>query len=154
MKSIKNNIALYLLFVMDNKHPQGGMGDFCGRFYSTKEIYDFLSKIADLGKISDRYYVYYEDAATYDIMNILEIKGDKLKLLLVDVYVDDYLAFANPLTGEYVYTEKDREGDGGEDKDFLEKKFKRAMKHPAFKPKRFKNKMNIQEMHGDDSMLT
>ncbi len=47
MKTNKENNALYLLFVMDNKHPQGGMGDFCGRFYSTKEIYDFLSKIAE-----------------------------------------------------------------------------------------------------------
>ena len=139
---------------MDNKHPHGGMGDFCGRFYSTKEIFDFLSKIADLRETSDKYYVYYDDAATYDIMNILEIKGNKLKLLLVDVYVCDYLENADPQTGEYVYTEDDREGDSGEYKEFLEKKFKRAMKHPAFKPRRFKHKMNIKELHGDDSMRT
>jgi len=144
MKENKNNPALYLLFVMDNKHPHGGMGDFCGRFYSTKEIYDFLCKIADLKKNEQ----YYDDAYTYDIMNILEIKGDKLKLLLINVFVDDYLEFADPQTGQYVYTEDDRKGDGGEYKDFLEKKFKRAMKHPAFKPKRYKKKRNIMVMSG------
>ncbi len=83
-------------------------------------------------------------------MNILEIKEDKLKLLLIDVYVGDYLEFANPQTGEYIYTENDREGDRGEYKDFLEKKFKRAMRHPAFKPKRKKKKRNIMVMSGGE----